>query len=428
MRFGRSWGRLDLKFEIKQLSQIADVTKLAGFEFTKHIKYADDGEIIAIRALNLKNGTLTLNDIKRIEKSVSDTLTRSKLYKYDIVISYTGTIGECAQIMVNDKYHLAPNVAKIAPNSDIVYPVFLFQYIRSKEFKQQMLNYCHGSTQPTIPMKVIRKLSIPIPPYRIQKQIASILSSIDKKIALNTAINENLEQQAQAIFKSWFVDFEPFGGVMPDDWIITTFDEICVFQNGYAFKSKELLDAPTNDCYDVFKQGHIIKGGGFNINGTKSWYPKSKCEKLSKYILNRKDILMAMTDMKGNVAILGNTAILPLDDQYILNQRVGLLRPKTETGVSAAYIYLLTNSKDFLFDLRSRANSGVQVNLSADVIRNSKIVLAPKTINEAFSAIVNPMVNMILNNQIENQRLSSLRDTLLPKLMNGEIDASEVKI
>ena len=417
-----------MKFEIKQLSQIADVTKLAGFEFTKHIKYTDDGEIIAIRALNLKNGSLTLNDIKRIEKSVSDTLTRSKLYKYDIVISYTGTIGECAQIMENETYHLAPNVAKIAPNSDMVYPVFLFQYIRSKEFKQQMLNYCHGSTQPTIPMKVIRELSIPIPPYSIQKQIASVLSSIDKKIALNTAINEIIEQQAQAIFKSWFVDFEPFGGVMPDDWMVTTFDSICDFKNGYAFKSKELLNNPDSECYEVFKQGHILKGGGFNAFGTKSWFPKNKCEKLAKFVLKRNDILMAMTDMKGNVAILGNTAILPEDNRYILNQRVGLLRPKTETGISPAYIYLLTNSDNFLFDLRSRANSGVQVNLSADAIRNSEVVLAPKDICRKFSEIVDPLIEKTLDNQIENQRLSALRDTLLPKLMNGEIDVSQVQV
>ena len=84
--------------ERKQLGMVADDTKLAGFEFTKYMDYVPDGEIIAIRALNLRNGRLVLDDVQRITKEVSDVLERSKLHPGDIVLSYTGTIGECAQI------------------------------------------------------------------------------------------------------------------------------------------------------------------------------------------------------------------------------------------------------------------------------------------------------------------------------------------
>lgn len=176
-----------------KLGEIASVTKLAGFEFTKYMEYIPDGEIIAIRALNLKNGTLILNDIRRIAKSVSESLERSKLYKYDIVLSYTGTIGECAQITENDKYHLAPNVCKVMPNTELVDPDFLFQYVRSPVFRQMMLNYCHGSTQPTIPMSTIRELPIDIPfDIAEQQKVAEILKSLDGKIAVNNAINDNL--------------------------------------------------------------------------------------------------------------------------------------------------------------------------------------------------------------------------------------------
>ena len=120
-------------------------------------------------------------------------------------------------------------------------------------------------------------------------------------------VNNNLEQQAQALFKSWFVDFEPFNGTMPSDWEIVPLEKIADFQNGYAFKSKELLNEPSPDCYQVFKQGHIARGGGFIPDGTKSWYPKSLASKLEKFVLKKGDILMAMTDMKDNVAILGNS-------------------------------------------------------------------------------------------------------------------------
>ena len=140
----------------KSLGEIAEVTKLAGFEFTKYIKYDDDGEIIALRALNLRNGELDLSDIKRISRKVSEGLTRSKIYKDDILLAYTGNgYGDCAIIEENDKYHLAPNICKIVPNQDVVFPYYLYCYIRSKAFYNQMSNNMTGSGQPTIPMKTI---------------------------------------------------------------------------------------------------------------------------------------------------------------------------------------------------------------------------------------------------------------------------------
>lgn len=241
-------------------------------------------------------------------------------------------------------------------------------------------------------------------------------------------VNNNLEQQAKAIFKSWFVDFEPFNGTMPSDWEIVSLEKIADFQNGYAFKSKELLNEPSPDCYQVFKQGHIARGGGFIHDGTKSWYPKNLASKLEKFVLKKGDILMAMTDMKDNVAILGNTAIMPLDNEYIVNQRVGHLRANGYKGVTYPFIYLLTNSTDFLVDLRSRANSGVQVNLSSSEIKASQTVLPSEEANNAFSEITLPMFEIIINNQLENQRLAQLRDTLLPKLMSGELDVSDISL
>ncbi len=278
------------------------------------------------------------------------------------------------------------------------------------------------SAQPGLAVGTLAKQLIKLPPLPTQQKIDAILSSLDDKIELNNKINTNLEQQAQALFKSWFVDFEPFGGKMPEEWKVGKLSDIADYYNGYAFSSKELLNEPGENCLDVFKQGHIKKGGGFIPDGTKSWYPLSKCEKLKNYILKKGDILMAMTDMKGNVAILGNTAIMPVDDKYIVNQRVGLLRAKRDLNIAYPYLYLLTNDHDFLMDLRSRANSGVQVNLSSTAIKESEVNIAPKEVYKQFNNIVLPLFENILANQQENQKLAIIRDTLLPKLMNGEIE------
>ena len=215
---------------------------------------------------------------------------------------------------------------------------------------------------------------------------------------------------------------------MPLDWEVASFEKIIDFQNGYAFKSEELLNAQTSNSYQVFKQGHIARGGGFIPDGTKSWFPKELASKLERFVLKKGDILMAMTDMKDNVAILGNTAIMPIDNEYIVNQRVGHLRANGYKGITYPFIYLLTNSKDFLTDLRSRANSGVQVNLSSTEIKASKVLLPSKEVNVAFSSITLPMFDTIINNQLENQSLSQLRDSLLPKLMSGELDVSNIDL
>ena len=306
---------------------------------------------------------------------------------------------------------------------------YLYYLVCSPEVREPSIKSMVGSSgRQRVQTDVVKNLEIDVPPLVEQERIGSFLRLIDDKIALNDKINNNLEQQAQLLFKSWFVDFEPFNGTMPSDWEVVPFEKIVDFQNGYAFKSKELLNGPSSDCYQVFKQGHIARGGGFIPDGTKSWYPKKLASKLERFVLKKGDILMAMTDMKDNVAILGNTAIMPIDNEYIVNQRVGHLRVNGYKGITYPFIYLLTNSTDFLIDLRSRANSGVQVNLSSAEIKASQTVLPSEKVNTAFSEITLPMFEAIISNQLENQRLAQLRDALLPKLMSGELDVSNIDL
>ena len=309
-----------------------------------------------------------------------------------------------------------------------VEPGFLYYVLADDKFFDFSMATSKGTKMPRGDKKALMEYEVLDFNIDTQKKVASLLGDIDEKIRVNTEINNNLEQQAQAIFKSWFVDLEPFNGAMPSDWEIVPFEKIVSFQNGYAFKSKELLNEPSSDCYQVFKQGHIARGGGFIPDGTKSWFPKSLNSKLERFVLKKGDVLMAMTDMKDNVAILGNTAVMPRDNEYIVNQRVGHLRANGYKGITYPFVYLLTNSTDFLVDLRSRANSGVQVNLSSAEIKASQTVLPTEKVNTAFSEITLPMFETIINNQLENQRLTQLRDTILPKLMSGELDVSELDI
>ena len=382
------------------------------------------GSIKWIRAVDLNNAnvyntTRTLSEIGFQSAGKSALLFEPNT----IVISKSGTIGRLGII----KDYMCGNRATInikpKENIDLTY---LFYFLRSKQ--KEFEDLAVGSVQKNLYVSILESIEISLPSLPLQRKIVSIVKDIDDKIELNNAINNNLEQQTQLLFKSWFVDFEPFNGTMPSDWEVVPFETIVDFQNGYAFKSKELLNEPSSDCYQVFKQGHIARGGGFIPDGTKSWYPKKLASKLEKFVLKKGDILMAMTDTKDNVAILGNTAIMPIENEYIVNQRVGHLRANGYQGITYPFIYLLTNSTDFLIDLRSRANSGVQVNLSSAEIKASQTVLPSEKVNTAFSEITLPMFEAIISNQLENQRLTQLRDTLLPKLMSGKLDVSDLDL
>ena len=390
----------------------------------KNIHFSPKGKPV-IKIAELKNGITAQTDYT---KQIFDSSVH--LTKGDMVFSWSGNPETSIDVFWYDLPDgwLNQHIFKVTPANgvDKLYLYYLLKYLKPQFTAIASNKQTTGLGHVTI--KDMKELMVPLPPINIQHSIGSYLHSIDKKVYINTQINNNLLKQAHVLFQSWFVDYEPFGGVISDEWREGIFSDIVDFSNGYAFKSKELLDEPKLDSYKVFKQGHILRGGGFNPEGTKSWYPRDKAVDLKKYILKKGDILMAMTDMKNNVQILGNTAIMEQNDQYVVNQRVGVLRCKKETGITYPYVFLLTNRKEFLLDLRSRANSGVQVNLSATEIKNSPVIIPPKKVNDDFSEIVLPMFEIMISNGIQNQNLSKLRDTLLPKLMSGEIDVSNIQI
>ena len=396
-----------MKFDTIKLSELAEIqTGPFGSQLHKEDYVVNGTPIVTVE--HLGNRKFTEQNLPCVSDKDKERLKKYMLKTGDIVFSRVGSVDRCSYVSAEyEGWMFSGRCLRVRP-CEILNSEYLYYFFSLKETKQFVRNIATGATMPSINTKFMGEVPIRVPSMEAQNKIASILWMIDDKIELNEKINNNLEQQAQLLFKSWFVDFEPFNGTMPSDWEVVPFEKIVDFQNGYAFKSKELLNEPSSDCYQVFKQGHIARGGGFIPDGTKSWYPKKLASKLERFVLKKGDILMAMTDMKNNVAILGNTAIMPIDNEYIVNQRVGHLRVNGYKGITYPFIYLLTNSTDFLIDLRSRANSGVQVNLSSAEIKASQTVLPSEKVNTAFSEITFPMFEAIISNQLENQRLAQL--------------------
>ena len=384
----------------KSIGEIADVTKLAGFEFTKYIKYNETGEIIALRALNLRNGELDLSDIKRIDRSVSEGLTRSKLYKNDILLTYTGNgYGDCAIIEENNKYHLAPNICKIVPNLELVDPYFLYSYIRSNDFYKQMSSNMTGSGQPTIPMKTIRNLKVPVPQMEIQKKIASIIQAINMKLRTNRAINENLAVLLQTVYQERFgdVDIAAKQGVLSD---------ICSY-------SKDRVAVSELDVTTYFSTENMLprKAGSSDATSLPTTPQTTACHKGDTLISNIrpyfKKIVYCEDECGCSTDVLCFT---PNQPQY------------------SAYLFSTLYADKFFAFMVAGAKGTKMPRGDKQQIMTYPIVFPSEVALVEFNTIALPLIKQIYSNRAENKRLSLLRDTLLPKLMSGELDVSDIDL
>lgn len=392
----------------KRLDEVADVTKLAGFEFTKYMKYIEDGNIIAIRALNLKGGRLVLNDVKKISKEVSLELPRSQLHKYDIVLSYTGTIGEAAQIMEEEKYHLAPNVAKVVPKKDAIDPIFLFQYIRSHEFRQQMLNYAHGSTQPTVPMTTIRALTVPIYGIKTERKIANILDSIDKKIEKNTEINENLLQQAIALF-----------GEALNRSVNLSYAELGALADVKGGKRlpKGVNLITTRNTHPYIRVRDLNNVVFASLSADYEYVDDETQKSIARYIVSAGDVLISIVGTIGLTAIVDKS----LDQANLTENCVKISNLK---GISPEYLLLYLRSPDGIEKIKKGTVGAVQLKLPIKNIQAIQTPLLSKEELDSLDNVLKSIFEQISLNVTESKSLAEVRDALLPRLMSGEMDVS----
>lgn len=395
-----------MNFSYTKIGDIAEVTKLAGFEFTKYIEYVEDGEIIALRALNLRNGELDLTDVKRIRRDVSDTLKRSKLFKNDILLTYTGNgYGDCAYIEENDKYHLAPNICKLSPDETKVDPYYLYAVIRDKHFRELMKNYIGGSSQPTIPMKTIRILEIPLPDLSIQKKIGGVIRVLDEKCRNNRKINENLLQQAHNIFAKEFLMLD----TIPNGWQESSLLGIADYLNGLAMQKYR----PKGDeqGLPVLKIKELRQGSCDSNSELCS--PSIKPE----YIVHDGDVIFSWS---GSLLVdlwCGGTCGL---NQHLFKV--------TSSTYDKWFYYAWTNHYLQKFVAIAADMATTMGHIKRKELEKAKVLIPSKSDYNRIGSLLAPLYDLVVTNRVENRKLSALRDELLPQFMSGQLDVSEVSL
>ena len=313
--------------------------------------------------------------------------------------------------------YIASTKLMVIRNKNIVKSKYLYYFLQSDKIisELQMLAETRSGTFPQITFNELSKLSIKIPPLPEQDRIISILDSICKKIDINQQINDNLEEQAKALFKSWFVDFEPFKGgkfvdselgLIPKGWSTGTIYSYIDVIYGAPYKSALFNDK---------KQGLPL----IRIRDLKTYTPQY----YTKEVLPNTEYVEC-----GDIIAGMDAEFIPhiwRGEKGVLNQRLCKFVPKYDY-VSKYYIYSLVYPK-LAFVQSYKVGTTVSHLGKADIDR-FKVIVPPEDIIMQYSKIVNSYFAEIVKVSNENQILSSLRDTLLPKLMSGEISVEEVSL
>lgn len=277
-----------------------------------------------------------------------------------------------------------------------------------------------GTSQPLLTQNILNNIEVEIPELAIQKKISSILELLDEKIKLNNEINKNLEEQAQAIFKSWFVDFEPFGGIQPSEMQFIPLQELCkVVTKGTT--PTTLGKSFTSTGINFIKAESILDN--HSIDSSKfAFIDEETMQLLKRSVIKANDIVFTIAGTLGRFAMVDNS-VLPANT----NQAVAIIRPD-ETKVTPAYLYSFFIGNWHNEYYSKRIQQAVQANLSLTTIKSLPIAVLKNTTMNNYDKLVSPLFALMKSNEEENRRLSKLRDTLLPRLMSGELDVSNLDL
>lgn len=289
--------------------------------------------------------------------------------------------------------------------NNITDPYFIYYLVTSDCIRNPAIKSMVGSSgHQRVQTDVVANLSIKLPPLPTQQKIAAILSSLDDKIELNNKINTNLEQQAQALFKNWFVDFEPFGGKMPEGWKVGKLSDIEDYLNGLAMQKFRPLE--DEEGLPVLKIKELRQG----------CYDESSelCSPLKvkpEYIIHDGDVIFSWS---GSLLVdiwCGGTCGL--------NQH--LFKVTSQTYEKWFY-YLWTKHHLDKFIFLAADKATTMGHIKREELDKAEVVIPDDKTYQNLTSVIKPFIDEIINNRIENRKLSQIRDGLLPKLMNGEIE------
>ena len=377
-----------------------------GYTINDLVSSKDDGAI-SLSPTNIIDGEINVDKCSYISWNKYYESPEIMIFKNDILIVKTGSSYGRTALVKEVKHQMTINPQFVVLKNININPIYLSYYIKSKTFQNQISSIVVGSAIPTLSQKNLANLYLKIQGSQTQQEIAGILSSLDAKIETNNKLNEKMEEMAQAIFKSWFVDFEPFKdkpfhetelGMIPEGWEVGSLSDIATITMGQS---------PCGTSYNengegiIFYQGRTEFGFRFPSIRLYTTAPSRFAEVGST--------LMSVRAPVGDI----NMALL----RCCIGRGVASIKSNCDCD---SYIYYLMKSLKKRFDIYNGEGT-VFGSVGRDTLRGLLITIPPSSVISDFEMNISKIDSRIKTNELESQRLASLRDTLLPRLMSGEL-------
>jgi len=416
-----------------------------------------DGGIPMLRVNNIGSNGFKLDKVLNVQPDIEKKHVRTRLKGGEVLITVVGTTGMCMVVpKFMEGWNVARAIAVIRPTTELgaEWIKLCLQTNQTKNFLDARAN---TTVQKTLNLKDIKKIPIPLPPQKSRENIQLIIGSLDDKIELNRKMNQTLEEMAQALFKSWFVNFDPVHakanatsdadydqtakelgisrevldlfpdefeeselGMIPKGYRVGLLGEISIVKSGYAFKSKDFVDKSHSN---VLKIKDLKGGGKIDLSDSSNIIDSvTSIDRIQYFKLNVGDLVFAMS---GNTT--GKIGIIPEHSHAVyLNQRVGKFFMKEYIYTNFLYVFLM--SLNYEEKILMMAYGSAQPNVNPTQIEDIKIIYPDNNIFNSFIDIVNSFFKKTKTNTAQIQTLNKTRDTLLPKLLSGELDVSELEL
>jgi type I restriction enzyme S subunit len=420
-------GLIPNNWVVKKFDEVVDI--IHGYQFRTNDFTKSGVKVFKITQIK-GDGVIDISNCDYIATERLDNFNKNKLAYNDILMALTGaTIGKIARFKSDEICLQNYRVGKfISKDKNVVSEDYLYYFLSSKLFFHQLLARQTQSAQQNIGKEDINQMTICFPDLPTQITIAEILSCLDDKIELNNKINHELENLAQTLFKRWFIDFEfpnengePYksnGGEMEDSelgeipkgWDVFQIGDVCDLISGYPFKGDSFVKSGNYGIVTIknVQDGKFIQETDNYIDELPSKFPKSTMLKIG-------DILMSLTGNVGRLCYVTK-------ENCLLNQRVVKIKGIQKDSNALWYYYFRQNViKDILISI---SKGTAQLNLSPVETKSLKLKF-PKIIDENILVVFNEIFNNQVSCSNENNELTKLRDTLLPKLISGELELIE---
>ena len=360
-----------------------------------------DSGVPVLNGSNLQGFKLNEDSFNYVSQEKADSLGKANAHKGDVVITHRGTLGQIVYIPEDSKYKqyvISQSQFRLKLNQDLIRPDFFVYFFHTRLGQHRILMNASQVGVPALarPTSTFKEVLVPVPSMDAQIKVMDILHSLDDKIEVNRKINENLEQQAQALFKSWFVDFEPFKngefieselGMIPKGWKVVTLGDLIEVKYG---KDHKKLD---NGVIPVYGSGGLMRY-------------------VEKSLYSGESVLIPRKGTLNNVMYV-NEAFWTVDTMFYST-------PKVENIMLFVFIYLRNR------DLASLNAGSAVPSMTTEILNNMKVVVPTNIIVNDFNNKTLALYYAIRQYNDESRRLATLRDTLLPKLMSRELKVNDV--